>query len=337
LNESVPPVSRWPSSGIFDRFLRYHQSLTKDSATLCEILLYCTYKSTLLKPLNQETNLNVVTKDTKVVTSPNEKLLFAEQLSRNCSFFGADNLECIKSSFVVVVGAGGVGSWAALMLIRSGVQRIRLIDFDQVTLSSLNRHAVAIRSDVGMSKVEAMRKRFLEIVPHIKIDTRVELFSKDNQEELLSGTMPAIFGMVMATRVLTELGNFPTEPLAIKGRHALYVRLHRDLMHREGAKTKIISAISLTVEEIGYIFEEMWMGKSAISNAVDKLSLVRYYADKPLSSLNCVCMTKKEADKHCKLDEGVDPDTYYDKAVVDYIHSRFEIERLYASLPDKFP
>ncbi|OMJ10816.1 tRNA threonylcarbamoyladenosine dehydratase [Smittium culicis] len=135
----------------------------------------------------RETNLNVVTKDTKVVTSPNEKLLFAEQLSRNCSFFGADNLECIKSSFVVVVGAGGVGSWAALMLIRSGVQRIRLIDFDQVTLSSLNRHAVAIRSDVGMSKVEAMRKRFLEIVPHIKIDTRVELFSKDNQEELLSG------------------------------------------------------------------------------------------------------------------------------------------------------
>ncbi|OMJ14620.1 tRNA threonylcarbamoyladenosine dehydratase [Smittium culicis] len=135
----------------------------------------------------RETNLNVVTKDTKVVTSPNEKLLFAEQLSRNCSFFGSDNLECIKSSFVVVVGAGGVGSWAALMLIRSGVQRIRLIDFDQVTLSSLNRHAVAIRSDVGMSKVEAMRKRFLEIVPHIKIDTRVELFSKDNQEELLSG------------------------------------------------------------------------------------------------------------------------------------------------------
>ncbi|OMJ14619.1 tRNA threonylcarbamoyladenosine dehydratase 1 [Smittium culicis] len=108
-------------------------------------------------------------------------------------------------------------------------------------------------------------------------------------------------------------------------------------MHREGAKTKVISAISLTVEEVGYIFEEMWMGKSAVSSAVDKLSLVRYYADKPLSSLNCVCMTKKEADKHCKIGEGVDPDTIYDKDVVDYIQSRFEIERLYASLPDRFP
>jgi tRNA threonylcarbamoyladenosine dehydratase len=60
-------------------------------------------------------------------------------------------MEQISSSFDQVVGVGGVGSHAANMLIRSGVRKIRVIDFDQVTLSSLNRHAVANTTDVGES------------------------------------------------------------------------------------------------------------------------------------------------------------------------------------------
>ena len=55
----------------------------------------------------------------------------------------------LRSSFVVVIGLGGVGSHTAHMLLRSGVQYLRIIDFDQVTLSSLNRHAVATQADVG--------------------------------------------------------------------------------------------------------------------------------------------------------------------------------------------
>jgi tRNA A37 threonylcarbamoyladenosine dehydratase len=57
---------------------------------------------------------------------------------------------------VVVVGLGGVGSHAVNMLVRSGVARVRLIDFDQVTLSSLNRHALAAVRDVGQSKALGM-------------------------------------------------------------------------------------------------------------------------------------------------------------------------------------
>jgi len=57
---------------------------------------------------------------------------------------------------VIVVGLGGVGSHAVNMLVRSGVARVRLIDFDQVTLSSLNRHAIAALGDVGQSKAIGM-------------------------------------------------------------------------------------------------------------------------------------------------------------------------------------
>ncbi|OMH83708.1 tRNA threonylcarbamoyladenosine dehydratase [Zancudomyces culisetae] len=129
----------------------------------------------------------IVDKKSVINLQSDEKELFSEQLARNKVFFGEEGLEKIMNSFVIVVGAGGVGSWAVMMLLRSGVQRIRIIDFDQVTLSSLNRHAVASRSDVGTPKTVVLQQYIQNIVPHALIDARVELFSIDNASELLSG------------------------------------------------------------------------------------------------------------------------------------------------------
>ena len=113
--------------------------------------------------------------------------LVREQLSRNALFLGPEGLEKVRGAFVVVVGLGGVGSHAAHMLVRAGVEKIRLIDFDQVTLSSLNRHAVATRADVGIPKVRAMKQHLLEIVPHSDIQDVVELFNIDVASKLLEG------------------------------------------------------------------------------------------------------------------------------------------------------
>ncbi|ORY89208.1 hypothetical protein BCR43DRAFT_528386 [Syncephalastrum racemosum] len=101
---------------------------------------------------------------------------------------GPEAYERLRRSFVIVVGAGGVGSWAALMLLRAGVQRIRIIDFDQVTLSSLNRHAVATLNDVGTPKVTAIKKHFRDISPQADVDSRIELFTAETADELLSGS-----------------------------------------------------------------------------------------------------------------------------------------------------
>ncbi|KAG9029378.1 hypothetical protein FRB95_005385 [Tulasnella sp. JGI-2019a] len=113
--------------------------------------------------------------------------LIREQLSRNYSFFGEKGMNKVRKGRVVIVGCGGVGSWAAVMLIRSGVSNIRLIDFDMVTLSSLNRHAIATLADVGTSKVVAC-KRFLErVAPWANIETRMELWQAGTQGERLIG------------------------------------------------------------------------------------------------------------------------------------------------------
>lgn len=99
-----------------------------------------------------------------------------ELTTRVKSFFGQEKFDKLEEKFVIVVGLGGVGSHAANMLVRSGVRRIRLVDFDQVTLSSLNRHAVANLGDVGLSKAEAMRRHFHAIVPWCEVLNQFFLF-----------------------------------------------------------------------------------------------------------------------------------------------------------------
>jgi hypothetical protein len=66
------------------------------------------------------------------------EVIVREALARNYAFFGDEKMDAIRNKFVVVIGVGGVGSAAAVMLVRSGIRKIRIVDFDQVSLSSLN-------------------------------------------------------------------------------------------------------------------------------------------------------------------------------------------------------
>jgi tRNA A37 threonylcarbamoyladenosine dehydratase len=118
----------------------------------------------------------------KIISIPPE--MRSEQLSRNELFFGIDGMKAIQSASVLVIGLGGVGSHTAHMLGRAGVGYLRLVDFDQVTLSSLNRHACATLEDVGISKVECM-KRFLYRIcgKHCVIDTRSQMYTGDTAKD----------------------------------------------------------------------------------------------------------------------------------------------------------
>lgn len=111
--------------------------------------------------------------------------LILEQLARNRVFLTDDGLAKLRKAKIVVVGCGGVGSHCASALARSGVSYLRLIDFDQVSLSSLNRHAVATLADVGTPKVHCLRKRLQAITPWVQFDCRNELFSEKDAERLL--------------------------------------------------------------------------------------------------------------------------------------------------------
>ncbi len=99
--------------------------------------------------------------------------------------FGVVAAERIRASHVVVVGIGGVGSWAAESLARSGVGQLTLIDLDHVAESNINRQVHATESTVGMAKVRAMGERIGQINPHCQLTCIEEFVSPENWRELL--------------------------------------------------------------------------------------------------------------------------------------------------------
>ena len=82
---------------------------------------------------------------------------------------GADVLDAFASVKVIVFGVGGVGSWCAEGLVRSGVRRLTIVDSDDVSVSNINRQLMATVSTVGRPKVDALRDRLLDINPHAEI------------------------------------------------------------------------------------------------------------------------------------------------------------------------
>ncbi|KIM28523.1 hypothetical protein M408DRAFT_47445, partial [Serendipita vermifera MAFF 305830] len=112
-----------------------------------------------------------------------DEALIREQLARNYAFFGEEGMSKIRNATIVIVGCGGVGSWAAIMLARTGVFKLRLIDFDYVTLSSLNRHATATRADVGIPKTQSLKQAIVNIVPWVEVEACVELWNVESEKE----------------------------------------------------------------------------------------------------------------------------------------------------------
>ncbi len=93
---------------------------------------------------------------------------------------GKDAMERLSAARIILFGVGGVGSWCAESLIRSGVCHLTLVDCDAVSPSNLNRQLVATTETVGERKVLAMRKRLLSINPEadiVAIDKRVSVES----------------------------------------------------------------------------------------------------------------------------------------------------------------
>ena len=120
------------------------------------------------------------------MSNPDVSMLRKELLSRVTAFFGDDGAERLQSGLVVVVGLGGVGSHMSNMLVRSGVREVRLIDFDQVSLSSLNRHACATMEDVGRSKAVVLQKFLHTVAPWCNIEAVTEMFRGSEADRLLA-------------------------------------------------------------------------------------------------------------------------------------------------------
>ena len=82
---------------------------------------------------------------------------------------GNENLDKLQRVKVLIFGLGGVGSWCAEALVRSGIRNITIVDSDRVCVTNCNRQLMATSKTIGQVKVEALRERLLEINPDANI------------------------------------------------------------------------------------------------------------------------------------------------------------------------
>ena len=105
-------------------------------------------------------------------------------LERTELLFGCEKLELLRQANVLVVGVGGVGAYAAEMIVRAGVGRMTIADADRVSESNINRQLVALHSTIGQKKCEVLAQRLRDINPELQL-TLVNRFIKDDETNAL--------------------------------------------------------------------------------------------------------------------------------------------------------
>ncbi|MGE5628239.1 MAG: ThiF family adenylyltransferase [Solirubrobacterales bacterium] len=107
-------------------------------------------------------------------------------LSRTELLIGKEALERLKNSKVVVLGVGGVGSFATEALARSGVGSLVLVDDDTVCLTNINRQIIADYNTINKNKVDVMKERILAINPKCKVTTHKTFITGENIPEIIT-------------------------------------------------------------------------------------------------------------------------------------------------------
>ncbi|CAI4039381.1 hypothetical protein SMKI_08G0440 [Saccharomyces mikatae IFO 1815] len=416
--------------------------------------LISVFSTQLVKSAWKEYKLSCAANKNKIALQPRQydDDLFREQLARNYAFLGEEGMKKIKEQYIVIVGAGELGSWVCTMLIRSGCQKIMIIDPEDISVDSLNTHCCAILSDIGKPKVECLKEHLSKIAPWSDIRTRAKEWTKENSEELIFsdgesptfivdcldnldskvdlleyaynnkinvissmgiatksdptrvsindismtefdpisrcvrrklrkrgivtgvpvvfsnemldprkddvlssidgerrainarrdealrhlpelGTMPGIFGLSIATWILTTVSGYPMKNSEVKNRlkfHDSILETFQKQMVRLNENSDQPSFLGL--KEVGYIVEEMFRGKSPVSGYSTKLALTKWEADKEVSLTNVVLMTKEEQEIHERrvLRGGEKLTAVYSTDVLDIIDRVFKEEKYYS-------
>ena len=102
---------------------------------------------------------------------------------RTVRLLGTDNHQKLQHIRVLIFGVGGVGSWCAEALVRSGVRDITIVDSDRVCTTNCNRQLMATSRTIGQVKVEALRERLMEINPAACITAQQQIYSAETAEQ----------------------------------------------------------------------------------------------------------------------------------------------------------
>jgi tRNA A37 threonylcarbamoyladenosine dehydratase len=116
--------------------------------------------------------------------------------SRTEILVGKEGMKRLSGACVAVFGLGGVGGYAAEALVRSGIGRLVLVDYDDVSPSNLNRQILALQSSIGRPKTEVAEKRFRDINPDLEIRSYRMRIASDNAADVLADNITHVIDAI---------------------------------------------------------------------------------------------------------------------------------------------
>lgn len=106
-----------------------------------------------------------------------------EIFKRSRLLLGDEVMERITAAKVILFGVGGVGSWCAESLVRTGIRHLTVVDADRVATSNINRQLMATSETVGRAKVDVLKERLLTINPHAEINAIEGIFTEETANQ----------------------------------------------------------------------------------------------------------------------------------------------------------
>lgn len=124
------------------------------------------------------------------------KYVLHRRFDRMGRLVGDQMMEKLFNTKVSVIGLGGVGSWAAESLARSGVGHLTIVDFDEICITNANRQLHALQGFVGKKKAEVMGERLQKINPQMKVTVMPMFYNEENSESILSANSDYILDAI---------------------------------------------------------------------------------------------------------------------------------------------
>lgn len=128
-----------------------------------------------------------------------------KQFSRLELLIGLDNLNKINNTTVLVIGLGGVGSFALESLVRNGIGKLIIVDNDTIDITNLNRQIMSLHSNIGYFKTDVWEQRILEINPNCIVKKITKFITKENINELFCENIDYIVDACDTIEVKKEL------------------------------------------------------------------------------------------------------------------------------------
>lgn len=169
---------------------------------------------------------------------------YERRFSTLSRLYGEAGLQKLEASHVVVIGIGGVGSWAVEALARSGVGKLTLIDLDNIAESNINRQIHALSSTVGESKVEAMKSRIMEINDRCEVVLVEDFLTIENLSEYL--THPRENSWILDAM----------DEVRVKAALIAYAKRHRYKIITTGAAGGKTKAEDLMIDDLNATFHD---------------------------------------------------------------------------------